>query len=67
MRIYALYKGDKWLLDGTKQELADYLGVKLRTISFYMSPTYAKRGKGSLGNRLKVEFLGVELGDAINE
>ena len=57
MRIYALYKGDKWLLDGTKQELADYLKVKIRTIDFYMSPTYEKRTDG---NSYKVIFIGVE-------
>lgn len=60
MRIYALYKGDRWLKDGTKQELADYLGVKVRTIDFYMSPTYAERGRGISGNRKRVIFLGVE-------
>lgn len=57
MRIYALYKGDKWLLDGTKQELADYLKVKIRTIDFYMSKTYEKRTDG---NSYKVIFIGVE-------
>lgn len=57
MRIYALYKGDKWLLDGTKQELADYLKVKVRTIDFYMSKTYEKRTDG---NSYKVIFIGVE-------
>ena len=57
MRIYALYKGDKWLLDGTKKELADYLKVKIRTIDFYMSKTYEKRTDG---NSYKVIFIGVE-------
>lgn len=57
MRIYTLYKGDKWLLDGTKQELADYLKVKIRTIDFYMSKTYEKRTDG---NSYKVIFIGVE-------
>lgn len=60
MRIYALYKGEQYIIDGTKQELADYLGVKIRTIDFYLSPTYAKRGKGSKGNRKKVIYIGKE-------
>lgn len=59
-RIYALYKGDNYITDGTKQELADYLGVSKRTVDFYMSPTYAKRGKGIKGNRKKVIYLGVD-------
>ena len=57
MRIYALYKGDNYLTSGTKEELANYLGVKVRTIDFYLSSTYAKRGKGKFGNRKKVIFL----------
>ena len=40
---YALYKGDDPLYVGTKKELANYLGVSERTISFYASPTYQKR------------------------
>lgn len=59
-KIYALYKGDNYITDGTKKELADYLGVKIRTISFYMSPTYANRGRGKKGNRKRVVYLGRE-------
>lgn len=44
--IYALYKGDEILTIGTKKELAKYLGVKVRTIGFYSTPTYIKRNKG---------------------
>lgn len=43
MKIYALYHGDDYLMQGSKQEIADYLGVKIRTIDFYLSPTYKKR------------------------
>ncbi len=42
---YALYKGDEVLTVGTKQELARYLNVNIRTIEFYSSPTYRKRNK----------------------
>lgn len=56
-KIYALYKGDNYMMDGTKQELADYLKVKVRTIDFYMSPTYKRRNKG---NRTIVVYLGEE-------
>lgn len=51
-RIYALYKGDEYLCGGLKQELADYLGVKPRTIEFYMSKAYEKRNPK--GNNFKV-------------
>lgn len=40
---YALYKGDNYLFGGTKQELANYLGVKLHTITFYSSKCWQKR------------------------
>lgn len=39
-KIYALYKGDKFLTLGTKQELADYLRVSKRTIDHYASSYY---------------------------
>lgn len=59
-RIYALYKGDTYVIDGTKEELAEYLGVKTQTIEFYISPTYEKRGKTQKSNRKKVIYLGEE-------
>ena len=43
MKIYALYHGDNYIMQGTKQELADYIGVKVKTISFYMTPAWKKR------------------------
>lgn len=42
-KIYALYKGDKWITDGTKEELAKYLNVKIKTIEFYTTPVWKKR------------------------
>ena len=47
MKEYALYRGDKFLKIGTIKELADYLGVKAKTIKFYASPTYLKRTNGN--------------------
>lgn len=41
--MYALYHGDKFIDLGTKQYLSDLLKVSIRTITFYMSPTYRKR------------------------
>lgn len=51
---YAIYKGDKFLFIGTKKECAEYLKVKERSISFYMSPAYRKRGLEDYGNRIIV-------------
>ena len=57
-RIYSLYKGDNYIIDGTKKEIADYLGIKIKSLNFYLTPTYAKRGKGKNGNRKKLIYLG---------
>jgi len=50
--IFAAYKGDKFIAEGTSRELAKALGVKLETIYFYRSPAYARRGNGK--NRMVV-------------
>lgn len=46
-KIYALYKGDKWITDGTREELAEYLNVKIRTIDFYSTKKWKERNKGN--------------------
>ena len=50
--IFAAYKGDKFIADGARRELAKALGVKLETVYFYRSPAYARRGNGK--NRMVV-------------
>ena len=42
-KIYALYKGDRFIDIGTIDYLASLLKVTRRTIMFYGSPTYLKR------------------------
>ena len=41
--MYALYHGDTFIDLGTKEYLAKLMGVKKKTISFYMSPTWLNR------------------------
>ena len=43
--IYALYKGDKFITEGTKQEIAKVKGWKVNTISFLATNAYKKRIK----------------------
>lgn len=50
---YALYRGDELLGIGTKEELAKQFGIKVKTIEFYHSPAYKRRGKNS-NNRLNL-------------
>lgn len=40
---YALYKGEDFIEIGTLQELADLRGVQLKTMKFYLTPTYQNR------------------------
>ena len=46
MSEYALYKGESMLTMGTLKEIADEMGVKKDTITYYGTHTYTKRGKG---------------------
>ena len=51
-KIYALYRGEKFLGVGTKKELAELLNVKVETISFYATPAYKKRINQAKSRRL---------------
>lgn len=53
-KVYALYRGEKFLGIGTKKELAELLNVKVETISFYGTPAYTKRTNLEKGRRLVV-------------
>lgn len=54
-KIYALYKGDEWITDGTKEELAEYLNVKIRTIDFYSTRRWKERSKSKSYLIIKLE------------
>lgn len=45
IKTYALYHGDKFIMIGTRKELADYLQVSEKTISFYSYDSHLKRTK----------------------
>lgn len=55
--IYALYKGDEFIVDGTIKEIAKELNVKPSTIEFYKTPTYKKRGAKDLKKRNRLELI----------
>ena len=56
-KIYAMYKGDECLAMGTIIQLAKQLNVNIRTIKFYLTPSYKKRIKKGKNRRelIKVE------------
>lgn len=51
VKVYAMYKGELCLGVGTIKELSELLGVKEKTIKFYLTPTYRKRSKNSKNRR----------------
>lgn len=52
---YALYKGDSFLDMGSKSYLARLIGVKIKTIEYYMSPAHRRKTKGNAYLVIKVE------------
>lgn len=59
MKVYAMYKGEECLGIGTLKELAEQFKVNLKTIKFYLTPTYKKRLKKGK-NRRKLVYIGVD-------
>ncbi len=65
--IYAIYKGDKFIDLGTKNELALKMNVKPQTILFFATPTNWKRYEEALLERrdhivaIKIGKIGDEL------
>jgi hypothetical protein len=42
-RIFAVYKGDQYLMDGTLREIAEARGITLNSARFLTYPSYKKR------------------------
>lgn len=57
MKIYALYKGDKWLCEGTVEELSKKRGVLKSTILYYGTASYQKR---SVNGKNRLALVRVE-------
>lgn len=58
---YAVYKGDTFICLGTDIECANYMGIKLETFNYYLTPTYknklAKRKSKKGSNSTEVIIL----------
>jgi DNA-binding CsgD family transcriptional regulator len=53
-KIYALYKGETLLADGTVNEIAEKMGVKISTVLYYRTPAYQRRAKNVRNRRVLV-------------
>ena len=60
---YAIYKGDTFLCQGTKEECARYLNVKPETITFFGTPTNLKRSANSKNNNCLISIRVDEIDD----
>lgn len=49
--IYAAYKGDEFLCEGTREEICEHLGIKRKTFEFYRSGWYKNNKVGGSGKR----------------
>lgn len=57
--MYAVYRGDTFEFVGTRAEVAEFLGVKKDTVSFFASPANKKRREKS-ENAIIVERVEVD-------
>ena len=46
-KIYALYKGDTNICDGTLTEIAKYLSISPKSVAYYRTPAYARKAARS--------------------
>lgn len=56
MKMYAVYKGDKFIDCGTIGELSRKLGISRDTLKWYTYPAYKKRTEGKENTIVVVTF-----------
>ena len=42
-KIYALYKGEEFLTEGTAKEIAEEMGIHINTLYYYATSYYRRR------------------------
>ena len=52
---FAIYKGEKFLDEGTAEELAERFGVTPKTIRWWATPTSHKRDKGNRKTAVRLD------------
>lgn len=53
-RLYALYKGDEFIADGTPHEIARKTGKTFDSLMFYTTPAYQRRVEKAKRGRLEM-------------
>ena len=49
--IYAMYKGEDFLCEGTREEICKQMGIKFNTFQYYRTNYYKKNRETKLNNR----------------
>ena len=62
--IYALYRGENNVCDGTLKEISQKTGLSLHTLRWYLSPVHQKMCEGK-PNRTALVYVGVEYGNGV--
>lgn len=55
MKIYAIYKGENFLFEGTAKECAEHFGIKEKTVWWLATPSNLKRDKKGRMIAIKLE------------
>ncbi|MBR5227483.1 MAG: hypothetical protein IKV94_02485 [Clostridia bacterium] len=48
--IYAMYKGDEFLCEGTKEEICKIMNISINTFNYERASYYSKRNKTNANN-----------------
>ena len=57
--VYAVYKGDNFLCEGTREEICKQMGIKRKTFGFYRSNYYKQnRAKDSSKRKIIIRIDG---------
>lgn len=54
-KIYAIYKGENFLFEGTAKECAEHFGIKEKTVWWLATPSNLKRDKRDRMIAIKLE------------
>lgn len=55
MKIYAIYKGERFLFEGITKECAEHFGIKEKTVWWLATPSNLKRDKRDRMIAIKIE------------
>lgn len=54
--IYAVYQGDSYLFDGTAEEVANRLKIKVESVKWHATPSGQQRAEKSKNRRVIIKL-----------